>query len=176
MSAGSTDAGGPSGETREHAVGYPTGYNGSFWIALVIGWVVMVVGVRGLLVNAVSAMPTEPQSWLTLYVKLALLNDLVVLPVVFLVGWTTRRLVPARVRPVVQGGLICTAIVVVFAYPFVRRFGASPGNPTILPRNYTLGLVEVVGAIRLGAAVLCARRFRGLPATTTVEHAAEDGR
>ena len=173
MSVDTADAGessdGHGGDAAGGAGGYPTGYPRVFWLALVIGWVVIVAGVRGLLVNAESAMPTEPTNWVTLYVKLALLNDLLILPIVFVVGRAT-RLVPARVRSVVQSGLICTAIVTVFAYPFVRRFGAAPGNPTILPRNYTVGLVAVLGFVWLVTGVLAALRWRRTAGVAILGH------
>lgn len=139
---------------RSAQANYPTTYPKAFWVALVIGWTMIGFGVRGLLINADSPMPTEPVHWATLFVKAGILNDLLVLPIVFVFGRLIAQVVSPRVRAPVQGGLICAAIVTAFAYPSVRGFGLNSGNPTILPRNYGIGLAIVLALISAVTAVI----------------------
>jgi hypothetical protein len=132
-----------------------------FWPAVVAGGLIMGVGVRGLLVNAGD---TVPRRWLVVFVGSALAHDLLLAPVVVLLGVAVARLVPVWVRPAVQAGLICSGVVVLFAYPLVRGFGRRADNPTILPLDYGRGLVVVLAAIWLvcGGLALLARRHRRL--------------
>src|SRR5206468_3639644 len=74
---------------------YPDGTPKAFWVALVVGWAIIVAGVRGLLINAHSPMPTNPSSWAGLLLKVSLFNDLVLLPLVFVIGRGISRLAPA---------------------------------------------------------------------------------
>lgn len=143
-----------AGDGRTDA--YPTGYSKLFWVALAVGGVVMAVGVRGLLVNSGSVMDTNPSRWIVLFVAAIAVHDVVLAPLVLAVGYGVSRLVPARLRPVIQGGLICSALVTLFAYPFVRRFGAMPTNPTILPRDYTRGLLIVLAVVWVVTAAMAA--------------------
>lgn len=124
---------------RSAQANYPTTYPKAFWVALVIGWTMIGFGVRGLLINADSPMPTEPVHWATLFVKAGILNDLLVLPIVFVFGRLIARVVSPRVRAPVQGGLICAAIVTAFAYPeraWVRVEFRQPDDPAPQLRNW----------------------------------------
>ncbi len=126
---------------------YPTRYPKVFWVGLALGWPLMAVGLGGLLVNRESPMPTNPPGWATTLLLSNLVHDFVLLPVVFLVGRLVAHAVPARVRSLVQGGLICTGIVSLFAFPFVRDYGRQPDNPTILPQNALRGWVLVLAMV-----------------------------
>lgn len=140
---------------------YPTGYSKLFWGAFAVGSVVMAVGIRGLLVNSGSIMDTNPSRWIVLFVAVIGVHDLVLVPVVMAVGWAVRRLVPPPLRAVVQAGLICSAVVVAFAYPFVRRFGAMALNETILPRDYARGLLILLALVWAVTASVAAALWRG---------------
>lgn len=61
---------------------------------------------------------------------------------------------PARIRAPIQAGLICRGVLVLFAFPFVQRYGASGGNPSILPQDYGRGLLTVLTAVWIVTAAL----------------------
>ncbi len=150
------------------APGYPEGLSRWFWPALVVGGVVMAVGVRGLIVNRAAVMATNPPGWLLVWVGANVVHDLLLVPAVLLAGVAARRFVPAPIRAVVQGGLLCSAIVVLYALPLVVGLGSSAGNETILPRDYGRGLlivVAVIASVTLVVAIArttCARGRRGI--------------
>lgn len=146
--------------TSAPAPAYPEGRSPWFWPALVVGGMVMAVGVRGLIVNRAAVMATNPPGWLRVWVGANVVHDLLVVPAVLLVGLAVRRVVPTPVRAVVQGGLLCSAIVVLYAL----RLGSTGGNETILPRDYGRGLLIVVAmiwAVTAAAALLALVRRRG---------------
>ncbi|MDQ3384929.1 MAG: hypothetical protein M3503_02785 [Actinomycetota bacterium] len=138
---------------------YPSGYPRAFWAGLLVGWAVIAIGIRGLLVNEDARMGTNPGGWVVLLVQSNLAHDLVLVPAVLLVGVLVARFVPAGVRAPVQGGLIVTGVIVLFAFPFVRGYGIKPDNPTILPQDYGRGLLIVLGVVwAVTAAVTIGRR------------------
>ncbi len=149
--------------------GYPTAYPKLFWVGLFVGWVVIAVGVRGLLVNEDSPMPTDPPGWALLLLKSNLVHDFVLVPGVLLVGAVVARVVPAGVRAPIQAGLIATGVIVLFAFPFVRGYGAKPSNPTILSQNYARGLLIVLGVVWAITAALAFWRWQRSrsPSTST---------
>lgn len=138
---------------------YPEGYPKSFWVGLVIGWVVIGFGLVGLFANAHAAMGTNPSGWATLLLKANLVHDFVLLPIIFGIGFVVARVVPARVRAPVQAGLICSGTVTLFAYPFVRGYGRNESNPTILPQDYGRGLLIVLAVVWIVVAGLVALRL-----------------
>jgi hypothetical protein len=79
-------------------------------------------------------------------VGLALAHDLVLAPVVLLVGAGVRRVVPAGARPLVAGGLLVSGVLGLVAWPLVRGYGRSAGNPSVLPRDYGRGLLVALAA------------------------------
>jgi hypothetical protein len=152
------------------AEGYPTERPKVFWLGLFVGWVVMAVGIRGLLVNEDSPMGTDPPGWALLMVKSNLVHDFVLVPAVLLVGVVVARVVPARVRAPIQAGLIATGVIVLFAFPFVRGYGVKPDNPTVLPQNYGRGLLIVLGVVWAVTAALAVwqwQRSRSAPPTAS---------
>lgn len=152
------------------AEGYPTEHPKVFWLGLFVGWVVMAVGIRGLLVNEDSPMGTDPPGWALLLVKSNLVHDFVLVPAVLLVGVVVARVVPARVRAPVQAGLIATGVIVLFAFPFVRGYGVKPDNSTVLPQNYGRGLLIVLGVVWAVTAALAVwqwQRSRSAPPTAS---------
>lgn len=128
-----------------------------FWTLTVLGGAVLVFGIVGFLQRGVPL-----GRWSFWSFGALVLHDLVVAPAYLLVAWILRRLVPAVVRPPVTVGLVLTAIVGLYSWPVLRRYGdgAQDGNPTILPGNYTTGLLTVLAVIWLGCAVWAALRLR----------------
>mgnify|MGYP000450998850 CR=1 FL=1 len=95
-----------------------------FWISAAVGWAVIGWGVYGIFSNSLD---TRPANLAKFVVGGALLHDLLVAPVLILVGVLIARAVPARVRGPVQAALVVSGIVALFSWPLVRawRFGAD---------------------------------------------------
>ena len=131
-----------------------------FWISAAAGWAVMGFGLRGIVEHSLD---TRPAQLARFVVAGALLHDLVVAPVVILVGVLVTRAVPRRGRAVVQGALAISAVVALFSYPLVRAYGLAANNPTSLPHNYARNLVLVLGLVwaAAGATVLVRLRSSG---------------
>jgi hypothetical protein len=128
-----------------------------FWLTAAAGWIVIVVGLRGILVNSVD---TRPESLAVFVVGGALIHDLVVAPVIIAVGWGVARAVRGPARAVVQAALVVTAALALFSYPLVRAYGLATNNPTSLPRNYTASLLIVLGVVWAVAAAAVLARLR----------------
>lgn len=137
----------------------PPRYGPAFWLALVAGWALIGVGVAGALADPDLPRPAELARWL---VGAALVHDLLVAPVVVLVGLAVARLVPPTVRGTVEGGLVVSAVVVLFAVPLVRGYGVRPDNPTVHYRDdYGVALLAVVAFVwAVTAAVAAGQRWR----------------
>jgi hypothetical protein len=117
----------------------------------------MAFAVRGLLHFHRS---TNPWATLKLVVGLDLVHDVVLVPMVLVVGAIVTRLVPGAARRPLVVGLVLSGVVALYAYPFVRGFGRSAATPSRLPNNYATGLITVlaiVWAVVVVGAVLGAR-------------------
>jgi len=141
-------AGGHEGET-------PTGR--LCWPAAGLGWVVITVGAWGLVSDPAKTRPGESARFV---LGAALVHDLLLAPVVVFLGWCVAKVVPARARGPVQAALIVSALVALFAVPFVRGYGRVSTNPSILPRDYGAGLAVILAAVWFIAAVAVALRWR----------------
>lgn len=108
---------------------------------------------------------TSPPSSAKWLVGGALVHDVLIAPVACLVSTLLARLLPTPTRTVVQAGLAIAAILTLLAIPVLK----SPhhANETVLPRDYTTGLVQallVVGALTVVLAVEAERRRRSAAA------------
>lgn len=116
------------------------------------GLVLMVMGVRGMLVDADLTMPIATLTWLA---GALVAHDFLLAPVVCAVGWLLTRLLPAVVRAPMQGGLFVVGVVALLAWPLA----ATPA-PQINPTNVGLdtgGLGVLLGVVAAGTAVAVAR-------------------
>jgi hypothetical protein len=133
-----------------------------FWITAIGGWAVVGYGVRGLLQHRVD---TRPGNLAKFVVGGALAHDLLFAPAILIVGVLVARVVPGRVRAVVQGALIVSGCLALLAYPLVRDYAAVLHNPSSLPHNYGANLAAVLGVVWGGVTivvvVVMARRRRG---------------
>lgn len=134
-----------------------------FWAALVAGWAVMAYGIIGALANSRDTHPSDLARW---FLGAAVAHDGVLAPAVLLLGTALGRLLPARLRAPVQGGLIVMGVVVLFAVPLVRGYGVRPDNPTVVFRNYAPSLFVVLAIISLVTAGLTVRAGRRQPPST----------
>lgn len=127
-------------------------------VGLAVGLPVIAFGVRGALVDGSRTHPGELARWI---VGAAVVNDLVLVPVVLAAGWLGRRLVPRDLWPSVRAGLVTTGVLALVAWPFVRGYGADPRNPSLLPRSYGAGLAAAIAVVWVVVAALSlARRAR----------------
>ena len=88
------------------------------------------------------------------------LHDFVLSPLTVLAGRLTPRLPSPARAPVVVAVVVLTAITLL-AIPVLGRFGASPGNATLLDRNYWAGWVGIVTLLAIGvllASIVRAKR------------------
>lgn len=118
----------------------------SFWIALLVGWVVIGYGAVGVLRNADTTKPIELVRW---FVGAGVAHDAVLAPVAVGVGWLTLRIVPERARVPVRLALAATALLVAFTWPYVHGYGVTGANPSVLPFAYGRNLAWSVAGIWL---------------------------
>lgn len=127
------------------------------WLVIGAGWAVMGVAVAGVFREAEAS---HPGSWATWVIGAALVHDLVVLPLVLLVGLGLGRLLRPAWRGPVRAALVVGAVLAVATWPTVRRFGARADNPSLLPLAADRNLVVIVVALAAVAVVAGAVRAR----------------
>ena len=127
-----------TGASEEHGPG--------FWVGLVTGGALMTFGVVGLVNNAKAVHPFDFAKW---FVGADLAHDLLVAPLVCLVGAVLARAVRMPWRVPLQGGLVASAIVLAVAWAPLRGYGRAivPDNPTVLPLDYSTAVLTVLAAI-----------------------------
>jgi hypothetical protein len=128
-----------------------------FWAGVVVGWIVIAVGIRGLLHDHVA---TNPKAVGRLFLETALLHDLVVAPLVCGAGVLLARLLRPPFRSIVGGGIIASVLVALYSFPFVRGYGRDPNMPSALPQNYGHGLLVLLIVIWLTVGALLAGAVR----------------
>ncbi len=135
----------------------------AFWIGAVVGIGIMVFGLRGIFINAGATQPVEFAKW---FIGADLLHDLVIAPLVALVGVVVVRLLSRPWRGPVQAGLMATAIVVAVGWAPLHGYGrvTAIGNGTVQPLDYSTAVATVVGVIwalvLVWLAVIAVRRTR----------------
>lgn len=123
-----------------------------FWPGVVIGWTLIALGAVGVAGEGRDVPPATFTRWV---IGLAVVHDLVLVPLVMVVGWGLRRWTSGPLRSMVSMVLVVGGVTVLFAWPYVQGWGASRTNTTIQPRSYGTGLAVLLVAIT-GAAVLVA--------------------
>lgn len=111
---------------------------------IALGAVGMTYGAWLLLSRQDIGQIAEVAIWLAAAV---VIHDGILAPAVLALGWLGGRLLPRAVARGAVTVLVLLGPTVLVAIPVLGRFGAKPDNPTLLDRDYTLGL--------LGFAVLC---------------------
>lgn len=123
----------------------------------VAGVALISYGLIGVLGNAGATKPLSTAIWVG---GLTLVHDLVLAPVVAVVGWLLSRALPDWARPIVQGGLVVAGVVVLLSIPVVLRQGAPGTYDSLLPLDYRANLVKILAVIAVGTALLLAVRSR----------------
>ena len=120
-----------------------------WWGGLTAGTAIGLFGLAGLVADAAKTMPLL---WLRWLVGLLLVHDLVVAPLVHLVGRRLRdHALPAWRWPL-QLGLVTSGVLVLASVPVLYGVGRAtqPGNASVLPGNYPRALAGVLLAVWLG--------------------------
>jgi hypothetical protein len=128
-----------------------------FWVCAAVGWALIGVGVRGIFTHRLD---TRPANLARFVVGGALLHDLVVAPLVIIVGVLLARVFRGRGRAGVQAVAFSTVIIALFAYPLVRSYGRAAHNPSSLPHNYAVNLLVVLGIVWVIMSVVGIVRWR----------------
>jgi hypothetical protein len=118
-------------------------------VGTVVGVALMAVGVWRAVAERHDTHPSELARWV---VAADLVHDLLVAPVVVAVGWLVGRVLPRTVRAPVRWALATTAVLCLVAWPYVRGYGRNPTIPSLLDRNYAVGLGVYVGSVWVVAA------------------------
>jgi hypothetical protein len=116
------------------------------------------VGVGALLRNADATHPARAVAWI---VGAAVAHDFVLAPVVFTLGALVRRAPLGRARVWVVTGLVVSGVVALWSWPFVRGYGRLANNPSVLPRNYGMGLAVTLVAVWTAVLVMTLVARRG---------------
>lgn len=134
-------------------------YGWPFWVASVAGIGVMAWGVVGFL----DAVPANDERWSfgVWLVGSDVLHDLLLVPAVLAIGWLVARLVPPRVQPPLEVGLVLTGIVLVLAWLPLTGSADHVGNPTIQPLDYGTATATVLAVTWAGVLVWALLRRRG---------------
>lgn len=125
--------------------------------ALVIVGVAMIGYGGWLLAARMLAGRLDPIRFATWWLGGPLMADLVVIPAIVLVGIGLGRALPGRWRTGVEAATLVSALLLLVAIPVLTGWGRRSDNPTLLDRDYALGLgalVLVVWAVSLVVAVL----------------------
>ena len=87
-------------------------------------------------------------------------HDVVFAPLCAAAGWAGRRLIPLPWQSPVVVAALCSVVLILLAVPVFGRPGLRPDNPSVLDRDYPLGL-----GIALAVVWLCVPLYRlvGLP-------------
>lgn len=79
----------------------------------------------------------------------AVVHDFVFAPVCAVVGMTGRRLIPLAWQSAVAVAALCSVVLVLLAMPVLGRPGKRPDNPSVLDRDYPLGLTVALVVVWL---------------------------
>ncbi|WP_330232319.1 hypothetical protein OHA40_07385 [Nocardia sp. NBC_00508] len=96
-----------------------------------------------------------------------LLHDAVLAPLSAIVGVGARRILPRAWWAAAACGAVCTVALVLIAIPVLGRGHAVPDNPTVLDRNYPVGLAIILTIIWLLVLATTAQHRRKPTANTS---------
>lgn len=131
-------------------------YGRLFWISVAVGWSIVAFGIWTLFDRRGA---TKPLNVAGLFVGLALVNDLVLAPLLSAIALVLGRRLSPGVRGVVLGALVVSGTLLLVSLPVL--FGErAVDNPSLLPRNYPLGLAAALALTWFVALLLVALRRR----------------
>jgi hypothetical protein len=124
-----------------------------------IGW-----GLRRIQVGGLATDPVGIARWLVLGL---LAHDLLIAGITAIGGLVVARVVPAAARPVVAGGLLVGAALVLVSVPLLT--GRGGGNPSADPLDYRLDLALCLLAVAAVTGLLAWRRLAAARVSTVDE-------
>jgi hypothetical protein len=134
-----------------------TGNGTAFLMLGAAGWSVMAFGMWSLWHDAAR---THPGEWVRWFAGAALVHDFVVAPLVFVIAIGLGKTLSQRLRRPVQFALVATGVFALISFPFVRAYGRTAANPSILPNNYARGLLIVLAVVWALTAIALVRVWR----------------
>jgi hypothetical protein len=129
-----------------------------FWVALAIGWAVMIGAAVGALLDSRNANLPALVRYIVIF---DVVHDAVIATLTVALAWFVGRWAPPALRGPLRAALALSAIVAVFSYPLVRRLGERDTNDSALPLDYGRNVLIVLAAVWLGAAAVVAVRLVG---------------
>lgn len=128
------------------------------WVGLGVGGPVIAFGIAGAINDSRQTHPAELARWI---IGAAVVHDLVFAPMALATAGVLTRLSRGRSPTSLRWVLATSAVLVLFAWPFVRGYGRNSTVPSLLPRNYALGLAIYVATIWVAAiAIWLGKRAR----------------
>ena len=131
-------------------------------VGAILGVPLMAAGVVGVLGDSARVDPWELARWV---VGADLGHDLVLAPLVLVLGAVIGRVLPASVRDPVRWAAATSAVLALIAIPFLGGRGRNASVPSLLNRNYGAGLLGAIAVVWALAAlwgiVRMVRRRRG---------------
>ena len=119
------------------------------WLVIIGGFSVMAWALLGVFREHER---TAPASWFTWVIGGAVLHDVVLLPLVLLVGTTFAAISRPGVRSALRWSVAVGAVVTLASIPVLARFGARSDNPSLLPLPYVRNIVILWCVLLIGAA------------------------
>ncbi|HTD50642.1 MAG TPA: hypothetical protein VK771_08585 [Acidimicrobiia bacterium] len=115
-------------------------------VGLICGLPLMAVGMLNFAANFNA---TDFRSFLRYYVGGDIVHDVIVAPIVGLIGIVVIRRAPAIARAPLRAALFGSAVVVAVAWPALRGYGRmrTPDNASVQPLNYATAVATVVGVV-----------------------------
>ena len=128
-------------------------YGAVFWAAVAAGWAVIGYGIFGVFADAGLTHPRSLALWLA---GCLVAHDLVLAPLVFAFGRRLRRAASGALLGLLQVCLFVSGVLVLVSIPVLGRFGERPDNPTLMPRNYALGIIVALGVVWVATSLVVA--------------------
>lgn len=119
------------------------------WPLYAAGAGMIAFGVWGQLFGA----DTNPKRYGELLLVAALGHDLVLAPLVVTLGFLARKVLHRHAHASLQAAAIVGFALLVIALPGIGRYGAKSDNRSILPLNYTNGLMISLAVVAAGTVV-----------------------
>ncbi len=136
-----------------------------FWVSVIVGAIVVGVGVRGVF----HQFPLGQQRYrfFRYLVVSDLTHDVIVAPILFIVGWIVSRISPPWLRAPLAFGGFASAISLAIAWYPLQGTASYKQNPTFQPLNYSTAIMTVFAVVWSIATVWAVVRFRGRHALPT---------
>lgn len=122
-----------------------------------IGVPILGYGLWGMLRDSALTHPPDAAAWI---VGSAVVNDLLLLPLLTVVGLVATRPLPAWARPPARLGLAISVVLALVAWPEISDVGGDPRNPSVLPRDELAGLLAYLGVVWLVVTLALVHRAR----------------